>query len=738
MSEARGWFSMEKTPDASVPPCPENRVPFVDPSAVEEPPHFIEDAGGVVPNPEYAKFVAEREGQVAPCRPEKETYTPGKVGPETATEAWSEQVSLHPCPPTTASADVLEHLRRQQHPGLLESMAPPIAGKIMDPSSGPDKGCEPFKMPPPLAGTILDPSVHRRPDRCEHVGRMEVGEYKLAAPIRCTLPAGHTGEHEYNPQVPDSDPVPRMILPLLTEKPPVTPICGVAALGKPEIFCLLPDGHLGDHRSGMLGWPQSRGDILHPDSPTLKTPAESWQDDPEKVAAVKRAKDEILAAGKAPHGDPQEKLAAALREKSARLPKLVGSTPPVCLHRVVHVTEGFAECDGCKAEMDYDPISRNWVPKVPERSHIKPDQTPCCGKPMDQQRTPIFWNPGNKVVQCHMCGQTYEPEDPWTVHKLSVDTLLECLQRDLDQGSPLVASEKKKAIAWIDSVLRSVGHVPRDLEGETYDTLTSFDPRAPKQALNAEWRINNGQIYNGTLRIARFDFDTAPGVDFSNAVVRQMLWSLNSAYAWKRLADLKDAKGEANRTENNNLRAKLAALDATIHTLHAVCSQLQAQNAEQGKTIWHLQNMPKQVTASDLMSFLIERHGPESEPVALVQTALDGMKCVPIMHETAPKSGLEKPILPPDPSPLCDPRYLLRFALNTVHGLNSGLCVKCGHLFVPQAKDGLWCPNCSFTIEEEVAKAIVGEANPILDECLEAYTLFAVAHAKLKNREEEF
>lgn len=34
--------------------------------------------------------------------------------------------------------------------------------------------------------------------------------------------------------------------------------------------------------------------------------------------------------------------------------------------------------------------------------------TPCCGY-VSRREYPVFYNPGNKVVQCHSCGQVYEP-----------------------------------------------------------------------------------------------------------------------------------------------------------------------------------------------------------------------------------------------------------------------------------------------------------------------------------------
>lgn len=38
---------------------------------------------------------------------------------------------------------------------------------------------------------------------------------------------------------------------------------------------------------------------------------------------------------------------------------------------------------------------------------------PCCGykwNKFQKQPYPVFWNPGNQVVQCHNCGQVWEPK----------------------------------------------------------------------------------------------------------------------------------------------------------------------------------------------------------------------------------------------------------------------------------------------------------------------------------------
>jgi len=35
---------------------------------------------------------------------------------------------------------------------------------------------------------------------------------------------------------------------------------------------------------------------------------------------------------------------------------------------------------------------------------------PCgCNCDSNDAKGPVYWNPFNKVVQCHKCGQTYKP-----------------------------------------------------------------------------------------------------------------------------------------------------------------------------------------------------------------------------------------------------------------------------------------------------------------------------------------
>jgi hypothetical protein len=38
-----------------------------------------------------------------------------------------------------------------------------------------------------------------------------------------------------------------------------------------------------------------------------------------------------------------------------------------------------------------------------------PMRTPCCGNEWETGNHPVYWNPWNKVVQCHNCGQVWQP-----------------------------------------------------------------------------------------------------------------------------------------------------------------------------------------------------------------------------------------------------------------------------------------------------------------------------------------
>jgi hypothetical protein len=55
------------------------------------------------------------------------------------------------------------------------------------------------------------------------------------------------------------------------------------------------------------------------------------------------------------------------------------------------------------------------------------------------------------------------------------------------------------------------------------------DPTDCNAVLTGRWRVNDTGVFCGTLRIARFDFDTDPSHEFHDAVNRQMESSLNAA-----------------------------------------------------------------------------------------------------------------------------------------------------------------------------------------------------------------
>ena len=49
-------------------------------------------------------------------------------------------------------------------------------------------------------------------------------------------------------------------------------------------------------------------------------------------------------------------------------------------------------------------------PVVPTKQTPRHPPTDCCGYSAELDNSyPVFWNPHNKVVQCHSCGHTYEP-----------------------------------------------------------------------------------------------------------------------------------------------------------------------------------------------------------------------------------------------------------------------------------------------------------------------------------------
>lgn len=47
------------------------------------------------------------------------------------------------------------------------------------------------------------------------------------------------------------------------------------------------------------------------------------------------------------------------------------------------------------------------------------------------------------------------------------------------------------------------------------------------RTLTGEWRVSNDGIFCGTIRVAKFDFDTDPSEDFKQAIYLQMFAALN-------------------------------------------------------------------------------------------------------------------------------------------------------------------------------------------------------------------
>lgn len=572
--------------------------------------------------------------------------------------------------------------------------------------------------------------------------------------LRCRLPLGHLGDHDYGPdsvqdlagaalkalvgtaptdehgnEIPSvfEKPAPHQIDP-----PPQFLETATGVVPNPEArvrFCIACQERTAVP-VGIRDWTCGQCGKLHliDEQGTLipgKLAPEPWQSDPAKVAEAERCKAEISRA-KTPMPPP---IAGTVLDPAVHEKEGVDQfgIPGACSHRQVIVTEGFAECASCKQELDYDPVSRNWVPKlnpgvpcgephphapgvtcdkVPRhdgwhRNRAQnvewmtgkpvdpPAQTPCCGRPIVAGNPPVYWNPGSGVVQCHMCGEVYEPREPWgPIPALTVDQLLAFLRRDIEDGAVITRENKEAALRWIERVMKLAGQMPPEPAVDLYG-------EKPTQFLTAEWRCSDGYICCGTLRIARWDFDTSPAPAVRETILRQMEWSLNTAYTWKKLADLKDAKGEANRTHNNDLKQEISTLRSRVFEL--------ANQRDHLETLLHDRN-------NELMA----------------AQARAGM------------AGLDQPIVPPEPPPLTDPVLLLRGALNTVHALNSGLCVACGALFAPNGGiRSLHCPNCQFTIPDDVAAAIVEEAREILNECREAYNAFAAEHEEFKQREQQ-
>lgn len=101
--------------------------------------------------------------------------------------------------------------------------------------------------------------------------------------------------------------------------------------------------------------------------------------DPERITCVlytnpqKRVLEafvELLSCWEwAPRGKFNSEAALSIADRLLKrlgvkdLPKRVEPTPGACLHRRVIVTEGFAECQECRVELEYNAEMRNWTPK---------------------------------------------------------------------------------------------------------------------------------------------------------------------------------------------------------------------------------------------------------------------------------------------------------------------------------------------------------------------------------------
>jgi hypothetical protein len=63
--------------------------------------------------------------------------------------------------------------------------------------------------------------------------------------------------------------------------------------------------------------------------------------------------------------------------------------------------------DACKAKDAYADDCICWTKaQPPQRTEQEPVELPCCGY---TDASAVKWNPFNRIVQCHNCGQTYTP-----------------------------------------------------------------------------------------------------------------------------------------------------------------------------------------------------------------------------------------------------------------------------------------------------------------------------------------
>ena len=60
--------------------------------------------------------------------------------------------------------------------------------------------------------------------------------------------------------------------------------------------------------------------------------------------------------------------------------------------------------EGCVICGDKDWMNTSCKPLAPQRTEQEPVKLPCCGY---TDASAVKWNPFNRVVQCHNCGQTY-------------------------------------------------------------------------------------------------------------------------------------------------------------------------------------------------------------------------------------------------------------------------------------------------------------------------------------------
>lgn len=99
-----------------------------------------------------------------------------------------------------------------------------------------------------------------------------------------------------------------------------------------------------------------------------------------------------------------------------------------------------------------------------------------------------------------------------------------------------------------------------------------FDDRGDGKT-QKDWRSESSVVtavklaYSGASKVQRRHLQMWMGELLGHAFLElqsNFLECIKQRDNWKKLADLKDAKGEANRTENNNLRAEIAVLKVSL------------------------------------------------------------------------------------------------------------------------------------------------------------------------------